>query len=358
MKIILILFLTMGYLGTVSAKDMYIGLFATVINLVENDTLRVRENPDYHAKKIGALPIDAYVGVGICKEVRHATWCEVHHVALRDYADFGYDAKPGWVNARYLKFINNGYVIIDKKPNCDYALKCIEEMCEVVTDYTMDTASNIVSLTIKKIKRERLHTESNFGAMEENADGYCTSGGMIEYYLTQKRTHELLKEDNDGIKKRLIDIVDVLGRVKYGDAQEFIFYIHPLKGITMTWNVRFGGKEDMHFGYSDIKHIEKNRYQKIDWGQTYGKGDDVFMSLYDYMNSLSLSVSDITKIETLKDLKGFKCHARSECKGYEVFWINNTSETKEYDWLGLVIILEKYKDIWYVVGLLRDRWTI
>lgn len=358
MRIVWILFLTMGYLGVVSAKDMYSGLFATVVNLTENDTLSVRKKPNYHAKKIGALPTDAYVGLGICKEVGHTTWCEVHHVALRDYANFGYDAKQGWVNARYLKFIDNGYVIIDKKPNCDYALNCMESMCEVVTDYTMDTASNIVSLITKKIERERLYAESNFGAMDENSDGYCTSGGMIEYYLTKKRTHELLKEDNDSIKKRVIDIVDVIGGIKYDGAQNFIPYLHPLKGITMTWNVRFGGKEDLYFGYSDIKNIEKKRYQKIDWGQTYGKGDDVFMSLYDYMNSLNFPVYDITKIETLKDLKGFNCHSQSECKGYEVFWINNTSETKEYDWLGLVIILEKYQGSWYVVGLLRDRWTI
>jgi len=66
------------------------------------------------------------------------------------------------------------------------------------------------------------------------------------------------------------------------------------------------------------------------------------------MEILTLPIPDITRVEKLKNLKGFKCH----------LWINKDSDTKEYDWLGLVMILEKYKNEWYIVGLFRDRWTI
>ena len=129
----------------------------------------------------------------------------------------------------------------------------------------------------------------------------------------------------------------------------------------MTWGVRFGGKDDKAYGYSDIKKMVQNRKHKLQLGQTYAKGDDVFMSLFNFMEMLTRPIEDITKVEALKklnELKGFSCHPESTCKGYEIFWIDEASETKEYDWLGLVVIVEEYEGEWFVAGLLRDRWTI
>lgn len=343
--------------STVLAQDDL--LFASVINLKENDTLNVRSTPDYRSKKTGALPLDAYIGVDSCKQVGHSIWCKVFHLAQQDYDGFGWDAKPGWVNARYLEPDNEGYVIIDGKPNCDYALCCQKGKCEVVADYEVDEQNNITSIKTKWIDRKRLKASSNFGAMDEDpeASGYCTNGNYIRDYLHQKKLLELKGKNDDKVRKSVISFVDDLSHVVH-DTENILPYLHPQKGIVMTWNIRFGGKEDMSFGYSDIKNIEKNRYQKIHWGHTYGKGDDVFMSLYDYVSALTRPFKDISKIEALKDLKGFKCSPNSDCRGYEVFWLNDNSDTKEYDWLGLVVILEKYHGKWYVVAMLRDRWTI
>ncbi|BAF72955.1 SH3 domain-containing protein [Sulfurovum sp. NBC37-1] len=334
-------------------------LFATVINLKENDTLNVREKPNYRSKKTGALPLDAYVGVDSCKQVEHSIWCKVFHLAQHDYDGFGYDARPGWVNARYLKPDNEGYVIIDGKPDCDYTLRCQKGRYEVVESYETDKQYEITSIKTKWIDRDRLKASTNFGAMTEDpeASGYCTDGNHIQDYLHQKKLHKLEGNNHDTVRKRVIFFVDDLSNIVL-DKKNILPCLHPKKGIVMTWNVLFGGKEDMLFGYNDIVNIEKNRYQKIHWGQTYGKGDDVFMSLYDYVSALTRSFKDISKIEEIKDLKGFKCPSKSECKGYEVFWINDNSDTKEYDWQGLVVILEKYHGKWYVVAMLRDRWTI
>lgn len=354
-KIIIFFILAMTLL--VLAQDD--PLFASVINLKENDTLNVRSTPDYRSSKTGTLPIDALVGVDSCKQVGHSIWCKVFHLAQRDYDGFGWDAKPGWVNARYLKPNNEGYVIIDGKPDCDYALRCQKGKCEVVESYETDQQYEITSIKTKWIDRNRLKASTNFGAMTEEpeASGYCTRGNYIRDYLHQKKLHELERNNHDNLQKRVISFVDDLNNIVH-DNENILPYLYPEKGIVTTWNVRFGGKEDILFGYSDIKNIKKNRYQKMHWGHTYGKGDDVFMSLYDYVSALTRPFKDISKIEALKNLKGFKCPTNSECKGYEVFWLNDNSDTKEYDWLGLVVILEKYQGKWYVVAILRDRWTI
>ena len=126
-KLFMMIILLSVYLGATTIT--YLGLFGTVVNITQNDTLNVRNKPDYHSKKTGALPLDAFIGIDLCKELGKSIWCKIFHIAQRDYEEFGYAAKLGWVNARYLKFDNRGYVIIDGKPKCDYVLRCYENKC-------------------------------------------------------------------------------------------------------------------------------------------------------------------------------------------------------------------------------------
>ena len=339
-----------------SPSTTCLGLFANVINVAESDTLNVRVKPDYHSKKTGALPLDAFVGVDYCKKMGRSTWCKVFHIMLRDYDEFGYDAKPGWVNARYLKFHNRGYVIIDGKPNCDYALGCKNNKYEVVVDYTTNSkTNNITSLKTQWIDRRHLRGSSNFGAVGDAKDGYCTNGTYIEEFLQNHKEKKPLGKEGDFLQKKIRKIVSLLNSKK---TNELTKYIHPKNGIVLTWSVRFGGKEDLTFTRSDVSNIKKNRFKKLNWGYTYGKGDKVSMSLYYYMSRLTKPLNSISKIKKLKTLKGFHCSFGSKCKGYEVFWINKNSKTKEYDWQGLIVIFEKYHGTWYIVGLLRDRWTV
>ncbi len=356
--VIIVIFLS-AYLGASSIT--YPGLFANVVNVADDDTLNVRLKSDYHSKKIGALPMGAFVGLDRCKKIGESMWCKIFHIAQRDYDDFGWDAKPGWVNASYLSFDNRGYVIIDGKPNCDYVLRCTESKCEVLADYTTDLKTHdIISLETRWIDRNRLKASNHFGAMPDDPDasGYCTIANMVDEFFRTQKEKFFFGTGSNPLRQKVLKIVSLLNRVRYEGIDELTEYIHPQKEIVMTWNVLFGGKEDLTFTRSDIKNIDKNRFKKIHWGYTYGKGNEVRMSLYDYISKLTKPFNTISKMEKLKTLKGFYCPSGIECRGYEVFWINESSETKEYDWQGLVVIFEKYRGKWYVVGLLRDRWTI
>ena len=264
-KLLIMAIFFSAYLG--ASTITHPGLFADVVNVAENDTLNVREKPNYHSKKTGALPLDAFVGIDRCKDIGRSTWCKVFHIAQRDYDHFGSDAKPGWVNARYLKFDSRGYVIIDGKPNCDYALKCYENKCEVLADYKTDSkTNNITSLKTRWIDRKRLRGSSNFGATGDERDGYCTNGAAIEEFLKTQKEKKLLGDGSDPLRQKVLKIVSLLNGIKYGGTNELTEYMHPKKGIVMTWNVLFGGKEDLAFTRSDIKNLEKNRFKKIHWG--------------------------------------------------------------------------------------------
>lgn len=332
----------------------YPPLFAKVIDIAEDDILNIRERPDHKSKKVGTQVPDAWMGVERCKRIKTSVWCKVYQIAQNVYSE---DFNPGWVNARYLKPENSGYVLIDGKGNCNYALRCKAGLCEVVTEYVQNENGDIIDLNITSIKRETLKGESNFGAMcrEEECDGYCTSGNYIEDYLQRKKLEQLLGQTPDEALEHVLKFTNSINPMW---TEKILSSLHPKKPLIMTKNLRFGGKEDLSFSYSDIKNMGKNRKQKLFWGHTYGKGDDVWMSLYAYTDRLIRPLKDITKVEILKDLKGYQCSPTSECRGYELYWIDEISPTKEYDWYGLVVIVERYKDKWYVVGLLRDRWTI
>jgi hypothetical protein len=158
-------------------------LFVTVVGVAENDMLNIRQEPDYRSAKVGSQVLDAYMAVERCEEVESATWCRVYEVAQYFYSE---DFKPGWVNARFLKPNNRGYVTIDGKRNCDYVIGCEADKCEVIASYENDENLSIASIKTKWIERSRLKGESHFGAMPDDGDGYCNIHQFIGDYLKKE----------------------------------------------------------------------------------------------------------------------------------------------------------------------------
>jgi len=176
-----ILFICMIMLVNLWADSTYKpALFGKVINVSQNDTLNVRSQSNYRSKKVGELPSHAYIGIEKCKMVKKSTWCRVYQLVQNYYSE---NFHPGWVNARYLKFSNRGYVIVKGKKNCDYVLRCNNGKCEVVYDYITDNEHNVIELKTKWIERKYLKGESQFGVTPDNEDGFCNSGMFIEDYL-------------------------------------------------------------------------------------------------------------------------------------------------------------------------------
>jgi len=163
-------------------------LGAKVIGVASWDVLNIRATPNWHSKKVGFVKNGAYLGIDRCKRVGKSTWCRVfYNGQIGQYGDDGFNAgsKLGWVNAKYLKGYSRGYVILDNKPNCDYALECVNNRCKIVADYKMGKNHNISSFTTRWVRRGRLRA-TNSGAIsnEEDASGMCEIGVFIEDYLS------------------------------------------------------------------------------------------------------------------------------------------------------------------------------
>ncbi len=174
-------------------------LFGFVINVSKNDVLNVRSEPSHKAKKVGALPFDAGMGIDKCKTVKNSTWCRVYPLVQNWYENFWEEKNIGWVNARYLQFRYRGYVnIVDEEKNCFYALKCRDiadkKECLVVYNLKYDyEKEKMTEVKTKWIDRKKLQGESAFGAASENREinpegGYCTNGRMIDDYYKKGKT--------------------------------------------------------------------------------------------------------------------------------------------------------------------------
>lgn len=160
-------------------------LFGTVVNVTQNDILNVRSQADHRSKKVGEMPPDAYAGIENCITVKNSIWCRIYPLVQNWYDNFWKEENIGWVNARYLKFSNRGYVIVKGKKNCAYALDCHRGKCEVIDDFGDYHIIDYKKTGIKTkwIERENLKGESNFGVTPDNIDGYCNNGMYIDDYL-------------------------------------------------------------------------------------------------------------------------------------------------------------------------------
>jgi len=132
-KILFLFIFTSLFLNAESVKKESPGLFASVVNVAQNDVLNVREEPNSKSNKVGSYIPDSGMQIDYCVEIKSSKWCKVYPEVNVNYGGRDHEAGSGWVNAYYLKFHNIGYVnIINKKSNCDYVLRCEKEKCLIL----------------------------------------------------------------------------------------------------------------------------------------------------------------------------------------------------------------------------------
>ncbi len=357
LSIVLLLILT-----DLNAEDMtkvYPGLFATVENVAKNDVLNVREKPNYKSKKVGSWSHRGWIMVDYCVKVKKSLWCKADLDGLMG------DGALGWINAHYLKFSNSGFAIQKdgKGEGCMYASKCEKRdgmmQCYIMQGYYLDNKYNIRSKG-RWINRSLLIGGNVLSAAKDSEMcGVSTDYHDIDYSNAEK-LQKLYKKDDDKAYRVVMELLRVLGQSH--EHRNYLIgiekMIHPKKGLILTDMVSFGNKDEQHFYQKNfMRTLEKDK--EILWGYTYGEGSPIQKSLYSWICDIYRDMRYISKIDTMDTFKNFSGDGYGELKAYEVYWINEESKTKEYDWLGLVVILAKSDDgKWYIVGLMRDRWTI
>jgi len=344
------LIILITFIGILNAKYYPDALFGKVSGIASNDTLSVRIHPNWRSKKITELPPNAFVGVDSCVKVGRSTWCKVYTVNrnLGQYLEYS-DKLPGWVNAKYLKFSNRGYVKIKgKKQKCNYAINCSKGKCDIVNVFRDIVIKNskIVSIKSKKYSRERLKGIGELDFKSQNSSAYvCNRRNIyIEDYLNKKHTLNAKKSAKEFLK--------ALQSKKISKIKDFI---HPSYGIILTNKLSFAQSSFKFFTKESFIKFYKNG-NLLDWGEDNAKGDRVKISLKKFLE-LKYPLSRVSKIKTLNSLKGFKKIKNTKLKAYEFFW-KGKGEFANYNWIGADLILAKIDKKWYVVAFLWNRWSI
>ena len=326
-------------------------LFYETYGFEENDSLNIREKPNYHSKKLGEINLERWVKVFECIHIKKSKWCKVEAL------DFP-EAK-GWVNAKYIKptHYQEGYVTIKgQNSDCAYALKCEKKdhknKCLVVTSLGDDMEK--VSLETAWFERKVLTPATRFSAMpnDPEADGYCTNDRYIYTYLSEEKIKELSTKFPS---LAFTTVGKVLKALSSRDEHAIQKLIHPKNGLRLSALSYFNKDATQYFTQKTFLSTYESR-NKLFWGQSEAKGEVIQKDLYAYLEDLPSDMVHISKVVELDNLKNYPKAYNQTLKAYEVYWILD-EELKEYAYQGLVLILEKYKNQWYVVGISKDYWT-
>jgi uncharacterized protein YraI len=314
-------------------------LFGRVTGVADDDALNVRARPELRAPKLGAIPPYATVGIRKCRRRGRSLWCEIFPLAQN-----GYDGPAGWVNARYLKLSDRGYVLIDGWGKCDYALSCSRGFCDVVTAYY--GAGAIHAVDRQRIARSRLRAAGRFEALEKNGEGYCSGEERILDWLAKHPGG--YRFGDDPAWRRL---TEALWHLDPGQPGALAPYIHPRRGLTLSYFPRFGPEVDRHFTPEDFVRSDR---KKILWSVTEGKGEEIRLSLSGFLRTLPRELDRLRERRRIEVPRELNCR---KCRAYVIYWYERPRE-EDPGWQGLVAVLAPWQGQWYLIALRRDYWTI
>jgi len=340
MKLVIVLLMFLQVL--VANIDLNsVPLRAKVVGVASWDVLNIRQSPNWRSKKVGFVKNgEENIGIYKCKKLGKSVWCKIFYSGqIGQYGDDGFneDSKPGWVNAKYLSGYSRGYVVLDNKPNCDYALECRNNRCKIVADYKMGSNHNITSLKTRWVSRSRLKaTNSGDIGGGEDASGMCEMHIFVEHYLA---THKTANSAFSEAKR-------VINALRAYDYRTLAKLIHPRYGLKIAISEHFDS-----FAHTFNKAVVKNpSNRKLFWGYTQGRGDKIYKSLRAILRDLKLP--KVSKIDKNTSLKGFKCSGT--CKAY----LFKYTPKSIYKYKGVLVIMKKYNNKWYLVALLKSGWSI
>ena len=341
-KLILLLLITIFAFGW---EKFYPSFHAKVINVAKDDVLNIRSKPNYKAKKIGYLNPGEEMQVEYCLKGLKTTWCKIYPAVSINLGGSLSEPSSGYVNAKFLKFINDGYVNIkNRKSDCDYLIECKKSKCLILTYNGLEWVRRSL-IGIEKGQKATSLPEEEGGEMSDGPT-FCFNHAR-DKKLWEKVDKYYKKNTSKSSKMVAKEIINTL---KHKDIKKLKRYIHPTRGVLVSYYPDFY-RVKKHFSKDDfIRFYNSNK--KLYWGVNEGRGDKVYMSLKEYINTLSKAAKKVTKIKKSNPYnKGFA--KRDNLVAYDFKEANPNP-----GWKGVYVVLQKYNNRYYLVGLLYNRWSI
>jgi len=131
-------------------------------------------------------------------------------------------------------------------------------------------------------------------------------------------------------------------------------FIHPQEGIRIS-ALEYFNEQSRRFDKEAFKKAMESPKRYL-WGHRPNE-EPIVSSVASLIYDFPADGFALNSVERLTSLRGYECPKEAECQGY-LFGFDYTTKPNAYLREGIVIVMQKSRDQWYVVGLLRDRWSI
>jgi len=229
------------------------------------------------------------------------------------------------------------------------------------TDTIADGNSGEVKIVEKQDSNNT--TSPNTGKKSENKNTNANTGTK-NTDLDDKA--DVLQADTEEYVKSIIEerAMSVLTLIKNYDIDKLADAIHPDKGVRFSPYAYVDVEKDLVFTAEEMKKLADDPKQ-YHWGYYDGIGDPITLSFSDYHKKFIYDV-DFVNAEQVGYNKtlGFGNTINNSFEVYknsiivEYYFSSIDPRYEGMDWRSLRLVFEKKGDIWYLVGIIHDQWTI
>lgn len=178
---------------------------------------------------------------------------------------------------------------------------------------------------------------------------------------TAQAKQDLSKSTREIVQSRADEILHAL---KDGDMQKLAAFVHPDKGVRFSPYASVNIKNDIVIDAGKISGLMTDTSKKT-WGVFDGSGKPIDLTFEQYYKKFVYDVNfleapQIVFNEVLKrgnSINNVK-DAYPKAVFMEYYYSGFDKKFAGMDWRSLRLVFEEKDNIWYLVGIIHDQWTI
>lgn len=156
----------------------------------------------------------------------------------------------------------------------------------------------------------------------------------------------------------------ILTSIKNKDFKSFANFIHPTLGVRFSPYAYIDTKKDIKFTPDNFLE-QVNLQNKFDWGSYDGRGDAISLTIAEYFTQFVYNADFLKahKRSVNKMIGGGNSLNNLEtiytgCDFSESYFSGFDKKFEGMDWCCVRLVFKKYKEKYYLVGIVHDQWTI
>jgi hypothetical protein len=188
----------------------------------------------------------------------------------------------------------------------------------------------------------------------------------VVYRTERDDKGDVLQADTEEYIKSIIEkrATDVLTAIKNYDMKKLAGAVHPDKGVRFSPYAHVDVDRNLVFTAEEVKKLAADSTPYL-WGYYDGSGEPITLKFSDYRKKFIYDVDFINaeQVGYNKTLglgnsvnNSFEVYKNSIIVEYHFSGFD--PEYAGMDWRSLRLVFEKKNNIWYLVGIIHDQWTI